>query len=290
MFELMTLIDYPQIDPVWFTIPTPFDGVELPIRWYSLAYIGGIVFAWWYVSRMLERPGAPMAKRHADDLVTWATLGVILGGRIGYVLFYDTGRFFGPEGSLGNIFKVWEGGMSFHGGAAGVALAIVGYGLAKKLNFLRIADYIACAVPIGLFLGRLANFINGELWGRPTDVPWAMIFPADPLQVPRHPSQLYEAILEGPVLFAILWYLFWRTSARYQPGLLTGVFLAGYGVFRFLVEFVRTPDEQLGVLDWGMTMGQTLSLPMILFGLYLILTARGRRERVEPVAGAHAQQ
>ena len=290
MFEMLAVVDYPNIDPVWFTIPTPFEGVSLPIRWYSLAYIAGIVFAWWYVARMVERPGSPMAKRHVDDLVTWGTLGVILGGRLAYVLFYDAERFFGSEGSLMNIVRVWEGGMSFHGGALGVGLAIILYARSQKLSWLRICDYVGCAAPIGLFLGRLANFVNGELYGRATDVPWAMIFPGDPAQVPRHPSQLYEAGLEGLVLFAILAWLFWRTKARYQPGLLTGTFLLGYGIFRFGVEYVRMPDEQLGVLDWGITMGQTLCLPMIIGGAYLIVTAKGRRERVEPIAGSTAQQ
>lgn len=273
------LIDYPQIDPIWFTIPTPIEGFSIPIRWYSLAYIGGIVLGWWYILRLVAQPGSPLARRHADDLVTWVTLGIIIGGRLAYVIFYDGGEFFGPQGSLANVFRVWEGGMSFHGGAAGVAIAIVAYGLSQKLDWLRMADYVACVVPIGLFLGRCANFINGELWGRPTDVPWAMIFPSDPMGVPRHPSQLYEAALEGLVLFAILAYMFWRTRARLMPGMLTGAFLLGYGLFRFAVEFVRTPDAQLGTLDWGLTMGQTLCLPMIAGGLYLIATASGRHAR-----------
>ncbi|MBZ6377893.1 prolipoprotein diacylglyceryl transferase [Pacificimonas flava] len=290
MFDPMVLIEYPQIDPVWFTIPTPFDGVGLPIRWYSLSYIAGIVFGWWYVARLAMQPGSPMAKRHVDDLVTWATIGVILGGRLAYVLFYDSGRFFGPEGSLGNIVRVWEGGMSFHGGAIGVILAIFFYCRSQGLNWVRVGDYVCCAVPAGLFFGRLANFINGELYGRPTDLPWAMIFPSDPLQTPRHPSQLYEAALEGLVLFTIMAVLFWRTRARYQPGFLAGTFLLGYGSFRFLVEFVRMPDAQLGVLGWGLTMGQTLCLPMIIAGLYLILTAKARRERIDPIAGTTAQQ
>ncbi|MEE4349146.1 MAG: prolipoprotein diacylglyceryl transferase [Pacificimonas sp.] len=290
MIETLAVIDYPNIDPVWFTIPTPFEGVSLPIRWYSLSYIAGIIFAWWYVSRMAARPGSPLAQRHVDDLVTWATIGVIAGGRIAYVLFYDFQRFFGPDGSLGNIVRVWEGGMSFHGGAIGVILAVFLYCRSQGLNWMRVGDYVACAVPVGLFFGRLANFINGELYGRPTDVSWAMIFPGDPLQTPRHPSQLYEAASEGLLLFACLAWLFWRTKARYQPGLLGGTFLTGYGLFRFLVEYVRMPDQQLGVLGWGLTMGQTLCLPMIIAGLYLIWTARSRRERIEPIAGSAAQQ
>ncbi|MEM8825637.1 MAG: prolipoprotein diacylglyceryl transferase [Pseudomonadota bacterium] len=287
MFE--TVIDYPNIDPIWFTIPLPIDGFDIPIRWYSLAYIAGIVVAWWYLMKLIRRPGSPMAKRHADDFVTWVTVGIILGGRLGSVLFYTPERYFGPEGSVLNVLKLWEGGMSFHGGMLGVGLATVLYAWKEKLNFLRVWDYIACTIPFGLFFGRLANFINGELWGRPTDVPWAMVFPTGG-PTPRHPSQLYEAFLEGPVLFAILWFLFWRTDARYDPGKLAGTFLMGYGAFRFAVEFVRTPDANLGFLALGLTMGQWLSLPMIILGLYLVGTAKGRRHRVEPIAGAAAQQ
>ncbi|MEO0499680.1 MAG: prolipoprotein diacylglyceryl transferase [Pseudomonadota bacterium] len=287
MFE--TVIDYPNIDPIWFTIPLPVDGFDIPIRWYSLAYIAGIVVAWWYLMKLIRRPGSPMAKRHADDFVTWVTVGIILGGRLGSVLFYTPERYFGPEGSVLNVLKLWEGGMSFHGGMLGVGLATVLYAWKEKLNFLRVWDYIACTIPFGLFFGRLANFINGELWGRPTDVPWAMVFPTGG-PTPRHPSQLYEAFLEGPVLFAILWFLFWRTDARYDPGKLAGTFLMGYGAFRFAVEFVRTPDANLGFLALGLTMGQWLSLPMIILGLYLVGTAKGRRHRVEPIAGAAAQQ
>ncbi len=284
------LIDYPDIGAIWFTIPVPFLDNGLPIRWYSLSYIVGILLAWWYVTKLIQRPGAPMAKRHADDLVTWATLGVILGGRVGSVLFYTPERYFGPDGSILNILKLWEGGMSFHGGVLGVGLAMTLYAMKHKLPWLRIWDYVACGVPFGLFFGRLANFVNGELWGRPTDVPWAMIFPADPTQLPRHPSQLYEAGLEGIVLFAVLWLLFWKTDARYYPGRLAGAFLAGYGIFRFIIEFFRMPDENLGLLSLGMSMGQWLCIPMILLGAWLIATSGGRRQRIEPIAGAAAQQ
>jgi len=282
-------LTYPNIDPVWFSIPLPFTDASLPIRWYSLAYIAGIVVAWWYILKMLARPGAPMARRHADDLVTWVTLGIILGGRIGYVLFYDFARFFGPEGQLSDIFKLWEGGMSFHGGAAGVSIALFIYTWKHKLSWLRVHDYIACTIPFGLFFGRLANFVNGELWGRPTDVAWAMKFPTGG-DVLRHPSQLYEAGLEGLVLFVILWFLFWKTDARYKPGLLVGTFMLGYGVFRFVIENFREPDAQLGILSWGLTMGQSLSTIMIVAGGYFVATAAGRRQRVEPVSGPDAQQ
>ena len=273
MFDVA--LQFPNIDPVWFAIPLPFTDVELPIRWYSLAYIGGIVIAWWYLLKMIARPGAPLARRHADDLVTWVTIGIILGGRVGYVLFYDFARFFGPEGSLADVFKLWEGGMSFHGGAIGVTVALGLYTWQQKLNWLRGQDYIACTIPFGLCFGRLANFINGELWGRPTDVAWAMKFPSGG-DVLRHPSQLYEAALEGVVLFAILWFLFWKTDARLKPGLLVGVFMLGYGLFRFVIENFREPDAQLGLLSLGLSMGQWLSTIMIVAGLYFTATAKGR--------------
>jgi phosphatidylglycerol---prolipoprotein diacylglyceryl transferase len=255
----------------------------LQIRWYSLGYIAGILLGWWYLTKLIAQPGAPMARRHADDFIFYATLGIILGGRIGYVLFYGPWMLRDPLQAL----RLWDGGMSFHGGAIGVVLAIVLLCRRNGLSALRFHDYVACCAPFGLFFVRLANFVNGELWGRITDVPWAIVFPSpDAGPYPRHPSQLYEAALEGVVLFAILNLLFWRTDARYKPGLLLGVFLCGYGTARFLVEFVREPDVQLGVLSWGLSMGQTLSLPMIVVGVWFILTARGRRVRVEPVAGA----
>jgi phosphatidylglycerol:prolipoprotein diacylglycerol transferase len=268
-------LTFPNIDPVWFSIPLPFSDAELPIRWYSLAYIAGIVVAWWYLLKMIARAGSPLARRHADDLVTWVTLGIILGGRLGYVLFYDFGRFFGPDGNLADVVKLWEGGMSFHGGAIGVSIALFLYTWRQKLSWLRVHDYIACTIPFGLGFGRLANFINGELWGRPTDVRWAMKFPTGG-DVLRHPSQLYEAALEGVVLFLILWWLFWKTDARLKPGLLVGAFMFGYGVFRFVVEYFREPDAHLGTMSWGLTMGQTLSTIMIVAGAWFIITARRR--------------
>jgi phosphatidylglycerol:prolipoprotein diacylglycerol transferase len=252
------------------------------IRWYSLAYLAGILIGWWYLLKLLARPGAPMARRHADDMVFYATLGIILGGRLGYVLFYRPDFYFANPLE---ILQLWDGGMSFHGGVIGTSLGILYLARKNGLNWLRVHDYIACCVPFGLFLGRLANFVNGELWGRgPTDVPWAMIFPSGG-PVARHPSQLYEAGLEGLLLFLVLWLLFWKTDARYQPGKLVGTFLLGYGLSRFFVEFFRQPDPGLEHLAWGLSMGQTLTVPMILGGLYLIATAQGRRQRVEPVAG-----
>jgi phosphatidylglycerol---prolipoprotein diacylglyceryl transferase len=262
--------------------PVALDLGFLQLRWYSLAYIGGIVIGWWYLTRLIRQPGAPMTRQHADDFVFYATLGIILGGRIGYVLFYDPWMLKEPL----QVLKLWQGGMSFHGGAFGTLVAVWWLTRSNGLSMLRFIDYVACCGPFGLFFGRLANFVNGELWGRITDVPWAIVFPgAEAGPYPRHPSQLYEAALEGILLFAILAFLFWRTNARYKPGMLLGVFLAGYGSARFLVEFVREPDVQLGILPWGLSMGQTLSLPMILVGLYLIATANNRRVRVEPIAG-----
>jgi phosphatidylglycerol:prolipoprotein diacylglycerol transferase len=256
----------------------------IKIRWYSLAYLAGILIGWWYLLKLIDRPGAPMARRHADDLVFYATLGVILGGRLGYVLFYR------PEFYLKDplqILRIWDGGMSFHGGVIGTTLGIIWLARKHGLDWLRVHDYVACCTPFGLFFGRLANFVNDELWGRPTDVPWAIVFPNGG-DVPRHPSQLYEAGLEGLLLFAILWLLFWKTDARYQPGKLVGTFLLVYGLSRFLVELVRQPDTGLEHLSWGLTMGQTLTVPMILGGTWLIATAKGRRQRVEPIAGTES--
>ena len=262
--------------------PVALDLGVLKIRWYSLAYIGGILAGWWYLLKMIAQPGAPMARRHADDFVFYATLGIILGGRIAYVIFYDPWMLRTPL----QVFRLWDGGMSFHGGALGVVIAIIFLCRKNGLSVLRFHDYIACCGPIGLFFGRLANFVNGELWGRITDVPWAIIFPGpDAGPYPRHPSQLYEAGLEGVVLFCVLAYLFWRTRARYRPGLLLGTFMTGYGCARFFVEFFREPDVQLGLMPWHLSMGQTLSLPMIFVGLYFIVTAKGRELRVSASPG-----
>jgi phosphatidylglycerol:prolipoprotein diacylglycerol transferase len=262
--------------------PVALDLGFFQLRWYSLAYLAGILIGYWYLTKLVDAPGAPMARRHADDMIFYATLGIILGGRIGYILFYQPSLMNNPL----DMFKVWEGGMSLHGGALGTIVSIFIFSRVHKLQFLRICDYIACCIPFGLFFGRLANFVNGELWGRATDVPWAMIFPTGD-GVPRHPSQLYEAGLEGLLLFAILWLLFWKSQARYKPGLLMGTTAIVYGASRFFVEFFRQPDAQL--LDFaqrtGLSMGQWLTIPMILIGLYLVLTAKGRRQRIEPIAG-----
>jgi phosphatidylglycerol:prolipoprotein diacylglycerol transferase len=263
--------------------PVALDLGFFQLRWYSLAYLAGIAVGWWYLLKLLDRPGAPMARRHADDMVFYAAIGIFLGGRLGYALFYRPEIF----GNGLEILRVWEGGMSFHGGVIGVSLGIIWMARKHGLNWLRVHDYVACCVPFGLFFGRIANFVNGELWGRATDVPWAMVFPSGG-EVARHPSQLYEAGLEGLLLGIILWYLFWKTDARYQPGRLVGTFILVYGVSRFLVEMVRQPDLGLENLSWGLTMGQTLTLPMIIGGIYLIATSKGRRQRVEPVAGSES--
>ena len=263
--------------------PVALDLGFFQIKWYSLAYIAGIVVGWWYLLKLLAQPGAPMARRHADDLIFYATIGIIAGGRIAYILFYKPEILSDPI----QIVKLWEGGMSFHGGVIGVTLAILYLARKNGLDWLRVHDYVACSVPFGLFFGRLANFVNGELWGRATEVPWAIVFPRGG-EVPRHPSQLYEAGIEGILLFSILWFLFWKTQARHQPGKLVGTFLLVYGIGRFTLELVREPDEGLEHLWWGLSMGQTLSVPMIVGGIYLIATAKGRRVRVEPVAGGES--
>ena len=269
--------------------PIALDLGFFQLRWYSLAYLAGIFLGYWYLLKLLKQPGAPMARRHADDMVFYAALGIILGGRLGYVLFYNLPYYLDHPV---DILKLWDGGMSFHGGVIGTSLGILYLARKEGLNWLRVHDYVACCVPFGLFFGRLANFVNQELWGAETDVPWAVRFVeatvyGPTLGAPRHPSQLYEAGLEGLVLFAILWFMFWRSQARYEPGKLVGAFILFYGVFRFGVEFVREPDSQLikFAQDTGLHMGQWLTVPMILGGIYLMATAKKRRERVEPVAG-----
>ncbi|MEQ8745026.1 prolipoprotein diacylglyceryl transferase [Parasphingorhabdus sp.] len=264
--------------------PNALDLGFFQLKWYSLAYLAGILIGYWYLTKLIDQPGSPMARRHADDMIFWATLGIIVGGRLGYIFFYNPSILENPL----DIFKVWQGGMSLHGGTLGVILAIWWTSRREKLSFLRMCDYIACVIPFGLFFGRLANFVNGELWGRATDVPWAIIFTQQAAgEVARHPSQLYEAGLEGILYFIILSLLFWKTDARYQPGKLVGTGLLVYGFSRFTVEFFREPDAQLTWLveQSGFSMGQWLTVPMILLGAWLVFTAKGRRVRVEPVAG-----
>jgi phosphatidylglycerol---prolipoprotein diacylglyceryl transferase len=255
-----------------------------PIRWYALAYLAGIFAGYWYLTKLIAQPGAPMARRHADDMIFYAMLGIIGGGRLGYVLFYNLQSYLKDPVS---ILRLWDGGMSLHGGVLGVMLAIFYVTRREGLSFLRFCDYIACVIPFGLFFGRIANFVNGELWGRPTDVSWGIIFPDSGSMAPRHPSQLYEAGLEGLLMMAILAFLFWRTDARYKPGLLFGASALIYGCSRFAIEFFREPDAHLTwlVAASGLSMGQWLTVPMIIIGLWAVLTAKGRRQRVEPVAG-----
>jgi len=262
---MLFTLPFPAIDPVLISLG------PLAIRWYSLAYIAGLLLGWQGMKRLSRHSPKAMTEQHAEDMLLWLTLGVVIGGRLGYVLFYDLAYFIENPAK---IVMVWLGGMSFHGGILGVT--IFGYLFVRKhkLNFLAVADVVACVSPIGLFFGRIANFINGEHFGRPTDVGWAMVFPrGGPL--PRHPSQLYEAALEGLLLFIILQFL-WRNEAiRTKPGILTGVFLAGYALARSSLEFVRDPDEIINLVITEITIGQLLSLPMLLIGLYLIY--RGRK-------------
>jgi phosphatidylglycerol:prolipoprotein diacylglycerol transferase len=259
----MLAIPYPAIDPVLFAIG------PIAIRWYALAYIAGLVLGWRYCLWIASQPPKIVSREAVDDFLVWATLGVILGGRIGYVLFYNPSFYFDNPSQ---IVAVWHGGMSFHGGTIGVLTAIFIFCRRRKISMLGFADIVACAVPIGLFFGRLANFINGELWGRVTDVPWAMVFPTGGPE-PRHPSQLYEAGIEGIAMFCILYALL-RAGARKRPGTIVGVFLIGYACARIFVEFFRQPDQQLGFLIGGATMGQLLSIPVLLLGVILLWLAR----------------
>lgn len=256
-------------------------GIDLgffELRFYSLAYLAGILLGYWHLIRMVKAPGSPMAQRHADDLFFYCTLGIILGGRLGYATFYTGGETGIPSlwARPLDLLKLWEGGMSFHGGVIGVLIAIGWVCWRNGLSFLRVADYIAVNVPFGMMFGRLANFVNGELWGRPveSDVPWAMIFPGAG-DIARHPSQLYEAALEGALLIVIMLWLFWKTRARWRPGLLVGVFTAGIALGRFTVEFYREPDPQLADLAMrtGLSMGQWLTIPLILIGVVVAARA-----------------
>ncbi|MDP1628968.1 prolipoprotein diacylglyceryl transferase [Parvibaculum sp.] len=269
---------FPDIDPVLIQIG-PF-----AIRWYALAYIAGLVLGWRYVVALAQTPriwpgAAPVTKLDVDDALLWAALGVILGGRLGYVLVYNPAYF--ASHPL-EIFYVWQGGMSFHGGAFGVLVAILFFARSRGIPPLSMMDLASAAAPIGLFFGRIANFINAELWGRVTDAPWGVIFPTGgPL--PRHPSQLYEAALEGIALFLLLRLLTHNLGALKKPGMTTGIFIAGYGAARTTVEFFREPDQQIGYLfgDW-LTMGMLLSVPMVLVGAGLAVYC-ARRE-VKPAA------
>ena len=255
-------IPFPAIDPVAISLG------PVAIRWYALAYIVGLLIGWRYCLFLAGRPPDLAGRQDVDDFLVWATLGVVLGGRVGYVLFYKPGYYvFHPLEAL----YVWHGGMSFHGGALGVTIAIVLFTRARKILLFAFSDIITEAIPIGLFFGRIANFINGELFGRPTQVPWAMVFPNGG-SMPRHPSQLYEALCEGILLFLLL-LVAERLGARQRPGIVTGLFLAGYAVARMSGELLREPDAQLGYLVFGTTMGQLLSVPLLLAGVAIILWA-----------------
>ncbi|MEO9575079.1 MAG: prolipoprotein diacylglyceryl transferase [Tateyamaria sp.] len=288
------LLPFPNISPEIFSIS--LFGMDLALRWYALAYIVGIIIGWRLVVMTVKTPRLwpgqqpVMSPAQIEDMLTWIILGVLLGGRLGYVLFYQPGVYL--ENPFA-ILAIWEGGMAFHGGLLGVVLAAFLYTRRHKISQLSAADAIALGVPPGLLLGRIANFINAELWGRPTELPWGVIFPGQAAQYcpqivgacARHPSQLYEAFLEGFVLLTLLLWMVWRREAFKRPGLVCGTFLAGYGLSRFAVEFVRQPDAQfvgpanpLGLAwhvgGYGLTMGQLLSLPMIFLGLFLIWRAR----------------
>ncbi len=262
------MLEYPDIDPVAISLG------PLEIHWYGLTYVAAFLGGWWLARLRARKPGAPMNEEQIGDLVFYLALGAILGGRFGFVVFYHFDRFL--ENPLW-LFQIWEGGMAFHGGLIGVLLAMLLFARKQDRTFFQVADFVAPLVPVGLGLGRIGNFINGELWGRPTDVPWGMVFPGAPDELARHPSQLYQFALEGVLLFAVLWWF----SARPRPAMaVSGLFLTGYGVVRFSAEFFREPDAHLGfvALDW-MTMGQVLSIPMLIAGAVLLYWAYSRNRR-----------
>jgi phosphatidylglycerol:prolipoprotein diacylglycerol transferase len=273
MLVVLPVLPFPVINPILISIG------PLAVRWYALAYIVGIIAGWFYAraiiaSERLWGGPAPLTVIDFDDFVIWITLGIILGGRTGYVLFYNLPHFI--EHPL-QIFQLWNGGMSFHGGVAGCIVAIVAFALKRGIPMLSLGDVIAAVRPIGLLLGRVANFINGELWGRPSDVPWAMIFPnGGPM--PRHPSQLYEATLEGVVLFVVLG-LMVRFGALKRPGVVAGSFALGYGVARVICEMFREPDVQLGFFWGGLTMGMLLCIPLMLGGIAILTYALSREPK-----------
>lgn len=263
MFSLV----FPSFDPVALQIG------PLAIRWYALAYVAGLLLGWRYCIYWAKKSPHILTRMQLDDFLSWAIIGIILGGRLGYVLFYNSAFYTAhPEA----ILQIWKGGMSFHGGLLGIILAMYLFSKKHNIPFWGLADLVAAAGPIGLFLGRIANFVNSELWGRTTDLPWGIVFPnAGPLA--RHPSQLYEAVLEGLILFTVSFFFIRKDIIRARLGTISGIFLAGYAISRIIVEFFREPDEQIGFL-WGfVTMGQILSLPMLFFGLYLIYRKIGQK-------------
>lgn len=251
-------LQFPVIDPIIFSIG------PVALRWYGMMYLVGFVVAMFLANKAADKSAGEWTRDQVSDLLFYSFLGVILGGRIGYVLFYQWEYFLADPLYL---FQIWQGGMSFHGGLLGVITAVFIFSRKTNKSFLIVGDFVAPLVPVGLGMGRLGNFINAELWGRQTDVPWAMVFPTDPLQLPRHPSQLYEFFLEGVVLFAILYMV---TRKQRSLGLAAGTFLIGYGVFRSIVEFFREPDAHLGLYFSFISKGQILSIPMILAGILII--------------------
>lgn len=289
------MIPFPDLSPTLFEID--IFGFTLALRWYALAYIAGILFGWWIILQAIRRPAlwageAPLTAEQTERFLTWAVAGIIIGGRLGYVIFYEPAAYLAEPW---RIPMVWEGGMAFHGGFAGVVVAGLWFCRRERIPMLPMGDLLALAVPLGLMLGRLSNFINAELWGRPTTLPWGVIFPGEAAQAcatateacARHPSQLYQAALEGLLLLVVLTWLAFRRGWLKRPGALLGLFVAGYGLARFAVEFVRQPDAQfvspgnpvgwaLQVGDYGLTMGQILSLPMIAAGLWFLARARAR--------------
>jgi phosphatidylglycerol:prolipoprotein diacylglycerol transferase len=273
MLALLSLMSFPDIDPVLISIG------PLQVRWYGLAYVAGILLGWRYARRLAGNdrlwPGGKSAisPLDLDDFLVWATIGIVAGGRIGYILFYD---FAAVAANPVRALEIWNGGMSFHGGVLGTLVAMVLFARSRNIPAFSLFDIICAVVPIGIFFGRVANFINSELWGRLTDAPWAFVFPTGG-PFPRHPTQLYEAALEGVVLLAVLAALIYRRDALKSPGLIAGIFLIGYALARILVEFFREPDAHIGYLMGGwLTMGMVLSLPMIAVGLWAALSARSR--------------
>lgn len=265
----MLALVFPPLDPVALSIG------PLAIRWYALAYLAGFLLGWRYCLYLArQNPKGPSAEMF-DEYLTWAVIGTVIGGRLGYIFFYQADYYFAHPLEM---LQVWHGGMSFHGGMLGVIGAAWLFTRKHKISFFAFTDVLACVTPIGLGLGRVANFINGELYGRQTDMPWGMIFPRGG-DVPRHPSQLYEALLEGVLLFVVLFLLSRRKNIRARHGFISGAFLFGYGVFRFLIECLREPDAQLGLLAAGLTMGQWLCIPMVMYGCYLILWSEKRATR-----------
>jgi phosphatidylglycerol:prolipoprotein diacylglycerol transferase len=256
-----SVLVHPNIDPIAFSIG------PLAVRWYGLMYLVGFALAWWLGARRIRQERAPIGRKQFDDLIFYAVLGVVLGGRLGYVLFYKPAHY---AAHPLEIFAIWQGGMSFHGGLLGVILAMWIYARRQGVDFLRLMDFLAPLCPLGIAAGRLGNFINGELYGRVTDVPWGMVF-RHAGDAPRHPSQLYQFALEGLALFVLLW---WFSSKPKPRGQVSGLFLAGYGVFRFIAEFAREPDAFLGLLALGLTMGQWLCVPMVAAGIWLFARVR----------------